>query len=200
MMRELIVASKNKGKLKEIKEILAETPVKILSMDEAGISIDIEENGTTFEENALIKAKAIFDMTEGIVLADDSGLVVDCLDGAPGIYSARFSGENASDGDNINKLLKMMKDIPCEKRTARFVCAVAVILEDGSYFTVKGNCEGVILDEPQGENGFGYDPVFYVPEYEKTMAQLDENTKNSISHRGNALKLFKESILKYLEV
>ena len=197
-MKKLIVASKNKGKLKEIKEILSDMPIKVISMDEAGVDIEIEETGMTFEENALIKAKAVFDVTGNIILADDSGLEVDCLNGAPGIYSARFAGDNASDNDNLVKLLGMLKDIPMEKREARFVCAVAAILENGSYFTVRGTCEGYITDTPNGENGFGYDPVFLVPRFQKTMAELDEELKNEISHRGNALKLFKESIKKYI--
>ncbi len=186
-MKTLVVATGNQGKLSEIKSIFKYMPLKIISMKEAGVHKDIEENGTTFEENALIKAKAVFDATGHAVLADDSGLEVDFLNGAPGIQTARYAGEGASDMDRINKLLGELKNVPFEKRTARFVCAVAIILEDGSYFTTRGECNGYISFEPAGNKGFGYDPVFYVPEYDKTMAQLDEEVKNKISHRAKAL-------------
>ena len=184
----LIAATRNKGKLREIKQLLAQLPVEIVSMDEAGITVDIEESGSTFEENAAIKAESIWKLAGEAVLADDSGLEVDFLDGAPGIYSARYAGEGATDADRNRKLLDAMKEAPAEKRTARFVCAAVVIFGDGSRITAKGTCEGYIALEPAGGNGFGYDPLFYVPEYGKTVAQMNENLKNSISHRGKAFR------------
>lgn len=193
-MKKLIAATKNRGKLKEITEILADFPFKVLSMEQAGIDMDIEENGSTFEENALIKAKTVSKAVGKIVLADDSGLVVDYLDGAPGIYSSRFAGEGASDEDRNNKLLRLLDGIPYNRRTARFVCAVAVVFPDGSCFTVKGICEGYIGNKPAGINGFGYDPLFYISEYGKTIAELDSETKNSISHRGKAFKMMVEEL------
>lgn len=188
-MDKFIAATKNKGKLKEIAEILKDFPFDVMSMEAAGIDGDIEENGSTFEENALIKAREVYKLTGEMVMADDSGLEVDFLDGAPGIRSARFAGEGATDGDRNNKLLSLLKEVPLEKRKARFVCAVAVILKNGEHFMVRGTCEGVIGFEPRGENGFGYDPLFFMPEYNMTIAQLDSEKKNGISHRGNALKL-----------
>jgi XTP/dITP diphosphohydrolase len=191
-LEKLVVATKNKGKLKEIREIFKDMPLEIVSMEEAGFDGDIEEFGSTFEENAYIKAKSVADATGEAALADDSGLVVDFLDGAPGIYSSRFAGEGASDEDRINRLLGLMKDADDNNRTARFVCAAAVVYPDGRSITATGKCEGVIAHEPKGSNGFGYDPVFFVPEYGKTMAELDSETKNKISHRGNALTLLAE--------
>lgn len=193
-MTKFIVATRNNGKLKEISEILKGLPFEIISMEEAGIDKEIEESGSTFEENAVIKAEEIFKITGEIVMADDSGLEVDFLDGAPGIYSARFAGEGAADSDRNNKLLNLLKDVPFEKRTARFVCAVAVIMPDGRKFTVRGTCEGYIGFKPEGQNGFGYDPLFYLPDYDKTIAQLDSTEKNKISHRGRALKLMLEEL------
>ena len=160
-----------------------------LSPWNTGIDEDIEEYGSTFEENALIKAREVHKITGELVMADDSGLEVDFLNGAPGIYSSRFAGEGASDADRNNKLLQLLENVPFENRKARFVCAIAVILPDGSHFTVRGTFEGYIGLEPIGENGFGYDPLFYVPEYDKTAAQLEPSQKHEISHRGKALKL-----------
>lgn len=197
-MTKFIVATRNKGKLKEISEILKGLPFEIISMEEAGIDKEIEESGSTFEENAVIKAEEIFKATGEIVMADDSGLEVDFLDGAPGIYSARFAGEGAADADRNNKLLNLLKDVPFEKRTARFVCAVAVIMPDGRKFTVRGTCEGYIGFKPEGQNGFGYDPLFYLTDYDKTIAQLDSTEKNKISHRGRALKLMLEELKRIL--
>ncbi len=193
-MKKLIVATLNKGKLKEIREILAGLPYEVISMDEAGFSMDIEENGTTFEENAMIKSRTIWEATGEMVMADDSGLVVDYLDGAPGIYSSRFAGEGASDADKNKKLLGLLDGVPMEQRTARFVCAVAVVYPDGSDFTVRGQCEGLIWTEPRGANGFGYDPLFYIPEYDMTVAEMEPIKKNSISHRGRALALMAEKL------
>jgi XTP/dITP diphosphohydrolase len=184
----LIVATKNKGKLEEIAQILAPFSWEVVSMSQIGITIDVEETGSTFEENALIKAESIRRLSGEMVLADDSGLEVDYLDGAPGIYSARYAGEGATDADRNRKLLDALKGAPADQRTARFVCAVALVFPDGSSVTARGTCEGSIASEPAGSNGFGYDPLFYVPELEKTVAQMDPELKNSISHRGNALR------------
>lgn len=193
-MRRFIVATKNKGKLAEIKEILHDFSFEVISMEEAGITKDIEENGTTFEENALIKAEEIFRVTGEMVMADDSGLEVDYLNGAPGIYSSRFAGEGATDEDKNKKLLKLLEGVPFEKRSARFVCVIAVIFPDGQRFTVKGTCDGYIGFEPIGNNGFGYDPLFFMPEYNMTTAQMEPEQKNRISHRGKALAKMVEEL------
>lgn len=195
-MREFIVATRNKGKYNEIAEILADFPFKVLSMEEEGIFEDIEETGKTFEENAVIKAREIFMRTGKMVMADDSGLEVDYLNGAPGIYSARFAGEGATDEDKNRKLLSLLEGVPFEKRSARFVCAVAVFFPDGDYFTVRGTCDGYIGSEPKGKNGFGYDPLFYFPEYGMTTAEMKPEEKHKISHRGRALKLMVEELQK----
>jgi len=184
----LVVATGNRGKLEEIAQILSRFPFDIVSMSEAGVTGDIEETGGTFEENALIKARHVWNVTGGIVLADDSGLEVDCLGGAPGVYSARYAGEGASDEDRNRKLLEALEGVPADRRAARFVCAAAVIFPDGSELVARGTCEGLIAFKPEGSNGFGYDPLFYVPAFGMTIAQLDDETKNSISHRGNALR------------
>lgn len=192
----LIVATKNRGKLKEFAELLAHLPYDIVSMADAGIEDNIEENGTTFEENALIKAKSVWKATGDTVIADDSGLEVDYLNGAPGVYSARYAGEGATDGDKNRKLLHALEGVPADKRTARFVCAIAVIFPDGGNFTVRGTCEGYIATEPAGKNGFGYDPLLYVPEIGMTIAQMESSLKNNISHRGNAIRKMVEMLEK----
>ena len=189
-----VAATGNKGKLKEIKEILADFPLDVVSMGEAGIHDEIDETGKTFEENAVIKARYIAGLTNDIVIADDSGLEVDYLNGEPGIYSSRFAGEGASDEDKNSKLLRLLQGVPFEKRTGRFVCAVAVVFPDGRSFTVQGKCEGYIGEKPAGFNGFGYDPLFYVPGYEMTIAEMDTETKNSISHRGKALRMMVQEL------
>lgn len=188
-MRKFVVATRNKGKMREIVGILSRFSFDVISMEQAGILKDIEENGSSFEENAMIKAREIFKLTGEMVMADDSGLEVDYLNGAPGIYSSRFAGEGASDEDRNNKLLDMLANVPFEKRTARFVCAVALIFPNGESFTVRGTCEGYIGTKPEGVNGFGYDPLFYLSEYNMTMAQIGVEEKNRISHRGRALEL-----------
>jgi non-canonical purine NTP pyrophosphatase, rdgB/HAM1 family len=192
-LKRIIVATRNRGKLKEIRELLEGCGCKILSMDEAGIHEDIAENGLTFEENALIKARAIRRITGDIVLADDSGLEIDFLNNAPGIYTARFLGKDARDEDRWNAILKLMDGVPEQYRGARFVCCAAVVSEDGEK-TVTGVLEGRIANEAAGSNGFGYDPIFLVPEYGRTLAQLDSDTKNSISHRGRAFRKVAELI------
>lgn len=198
-MRKFIAATRNKGKLKEISEILSGLPFEVISMQDAGIHHDIEENGNTFEENAMIKAESVFKITGEAVMADDSGLEVDFLGGAPGIYSARFAGEGATDHDKNMKLLGLLEDVPFEKRTARFVCAIAVILPDGKRFTVRGTCEGYIGVAEKGKNGFGYDPLFYLPSFDMAVAQLDPATKHEISHRGKALRMMLEELEKIIE-
>lgn len=188
---KIIAATKNKNKLREFGEILK--GFEIISQAEAGIDIDVEETGTTFEENSMLKAKAIFEMTGIPAIADDSGLCVDALGGEPGVYSARYGGEGYDDEGRVQLLLKNMKDIPDEKRTARFVCAITLVSEEG-IITARGECEGKIAYEPKGENGFGYDPVFYVEQFGKTTAEISPEEKNSISHRGKALLLFAEKL------
>ena len=191
-MRRLIFATGNAHKMIEIKEILGELPVEILSMKEAGIEADIEEIGSTFEENALIIAKEVCKLAGEMVLADDSGLEIDYLNGEPGIYSARYMGEDTSYRIKNKNLIDRLEGVPDEKRTARFVCAIAAAFPDGRSFVVRGTIEGIIGYEERGENGFGYDPIFYLPERGVSTAELPPEEKNSISHRGNALRKMKE--------
>jgi XTP/dITP diphosphohydrolase len=186
-VKDFIVATKNRDKVSEIQEILKDLPFHILTMTEAGVDDDIEENGNTFEENALIKAMAVHQKTGGYVMADDSGLAIDALDGAPGIYSARFMGADSTYEQKISALWDLLKDVPLEKRTAHFICAIAVVRPDGSFFTVKESMDGIFYDRILGENGFGYDPVFFLPERGLTTAELPPEEKNLISHRGKAL-------------
>ena len=193
-MTKIILASNNKGKIKEVKEICKDMQVEIVSMKEAGIDIDIEENGTTFEENALIKAEAVMKLTGELTIADDSGLEVDYLNKEPGIYSARYMGEDTSYHIKNASLIERLNGVPDEKRTARFVCAVAAAFPDGSVKTVRGTMEGRIGYEEKGENGFGYDPIFYLPEYGCTSAELSGEEKNKISHRGKALRAIKDEL------
>lgn len=185
---KFIVATGNKDKIIEIKEILAGLDFEIYTMGELGIHDNVPETGETFEENALIKARAVHAVTEGYVMADDSGLSVKALGGAPGIYSARFAGENAGYDVKIQKIWDMLLASGSEDRSASFVCAIAVVRPDGSEFTVRGECSGVIHHRAEGENGFGYDPVFYMPEFNMTTASMPRDIKNSISHRGIALR------------
>lgn len=189
MEKKIIFATGNENKIKEIRMILADLGMPILSMKEAGIVADVEENGITFEENALIKATEIAKLvTNCIVLADDSGLEIDYLNKEPGIYSARYAGVDTSYDIKNNLLLDRLQGVPDEKRTARFVCAVAAAFPDGSTEVVRGTIEGIIGHEIAGENGFGYDPIFYLPEYRCTTAELTPEKKNELSHRGNALR------------
>ena len=190
---KIIAATKNKNKLREFGEILK--GFEIISQEEAGVDIDVEETGTTFEENSYLKAKAIYDITGITTIADDSGLCVDALGGEPGVYSARYGGEGYDDKGRVQLLLKNMKDVPNEERTARFVCVITLVGDEG-VLTARGECEGRIDYEPKGENGFGYDPVFYVDRFEKTLAEVTPEEKNSISHRGKALKIFAEKLSK----
>lgn len=190
---KIIAATKNKNKLREFGEILK--GFEIISQEEAGVDIDVEETGTTFEENSYLKAKAIYDITGITTIADDSGLCVDALNGEPGVYSARYGGEGYDDKGRVQLLLKNMKDVPEEERTARFVCVITLVGDEG-VLTARGECEGRIDYSPKGENGFGYDPVFYVDRFEKTLAEVTPEEKNSISHRGKALKIFAEKLSK----
>ena len=193
-MTKIIFATGNKDKLREIKEILSDCDVDIRSMKEAGINVDIVEDGKTFEDNALIKARAIAAHTDALVLADDSGLAVDALDGAPGIYSARFSGLDGDDKANNRKLLELLKDVTMEKRTARFVSVITLIFPDGKTIVCRGECEGHIMFEESGSNGFGYDPLFRPEGYEVSFGQLPAEEKNRISHRAKALILLREKL------
>lgn len=193
-MKRVIFATGNEGKMREIRMILKAYPVEVVSMKEAGIDTDIVEDGNTFEENALIKARAIMKLTGDIVLADDSGLEIDYLNKAPGIYSARFLGEDTDYDTKNNYILDKLSGVPDEKRTARFVCAMAAVFPDGSETTRRGVIEGIIGHEIAGENGFGYDPIFYLPEYGCMSAQLAPEKKNEISHRGKALRALVEAI------
>lgn len=191
---ELILASKNAHKAKEMQDILGAN-ITIITQDAAGFGdIEIIEDGKTFEENAIKKALAIAKASGKPTIADDSGLCVDALDGNPGIYTARFAGENATDDQNIALLLSKLDGIPTNKRNARFVCVIALAIPGEEPRTYKGECNGYILTEKRGNNGFGYDPVFFVPEYQKSMAELDGVIKNSISHRFNALAKLKANI------
>ncbi len=193
-MKKIIFATGNENKMKEIRQIMGDMDVEILSMKEAGISADIVEDGKTFEENAVIKAKAIADLTKEIVLADDSGLEIDYINKEPGIYSARYMGEDTSYHIKNQNLIDRLKDAKEEERTARFVCAIAAAFPDGEVLTTIGTIEGTIAYEEKGENGFGYDPIFYVPEFGCTTAELSEEAKNKVSHRGNALRAMKEKL------
>ena len=191
-MRRLIFATGNEHKMVEIREILGELPVEIISMKDVGIKADIVENGNTFEENALIKAKEVCKLAGEMVLADDSGLEIDYLNGEPGIYSARYMGEDTSYHIKNQNLIDRLEGVPDEKRTARFVCAIAAAFPDGRSFVVRGTIEGIIGYEERGTNGFGYDPIFYLPERGVSTAEIPPEEKNSISHRGNALRKMKE--------
>ncbi len=194
MTDRFIAATNNQDKIVEIREILAGIKVRILTPKDLGIDFDVEETGNTFEENALIKASAIHDLIGGYVMADDSGLSVKALDGAPGIFSARFAGNDASYDKKIEMIWRMLDEKSDTDRSASFICAVAVIMPDKSFFTVRGECHGVIHDRLEGNNGFGYDPVFYMPEYKMTTASMSREMKNSISHRGIALRKMAEKL------
>ena len=188
---ELILASRNKKKIREVETILANhfPDVRILSLDDVGYIGDIEENGETYEENALTKARTAVEAgnRQYPAIADDSGLSVDALNGAPGVYSARYAGGHGDDAANNALLLKNLADIPAEERTARFVCCIALVYPDGREITVRGETEGLIIDEARGEGGFGYDPYFYYAPFKKTFSELSAEEKNAISHRGKAI-------------
>lgn len=195
-MKKIIVASNNKHKIDEIKAILSGLEYEIISLKEANINVDVDETGTTFMENAMIKASEIFNLLnypeDILVMADDSGLCVDILDGAPGVFSARFAGEHGNDSANNEKLLELLKD-ENKNRNAKFVCAIALIGKD-EVIQAEGYVEGKITEKLEGSNGFGYDPLFLVPQFNRTFAQLTEDEKNSISHRGRALEILKSKL------
>lgn len=194
MKRNIVFATGNKGKMKEVRAILADLGCDILSMKEANIDADIVEDGKTFEENALIKARAIAALTDGIVLADDSGLEVDYLNKEPGIYSARYLGEDTPYKVKNENIISRLEGVEDSERTARFVCAIAAVFPDGSYALTRGTIEGQIGYEERGTGGFGYDPIFWLPQYHKTTAELSADEKNEISHRGKALQEMKKVI------
>lgn len=200
---KIIFATGNEGKMKEVRMILADLQIPVLSMKEAGIGIDIDENGTTFEENAVIKAQAVAlhaSKDENVVvLADDSGLEIDYLNKEPGIYSARYMGEDTSYTIKNANLIERLHGVPDKKRTARFVCAIAAAMPDGTSLITRGTIEGMIGYEEKGKNGFGYDPIFYLPEYQCCSAELAPEEKNKISHRGKALTLMKEQLKKAIQ-
>ena len=195
---DFLIATHNMKKRDELQRILSPLGVHVLTADEAGVDLtDVEETGTTFEENALLKARSGCKEGKMPCIADDSGLCVDALDGAPGVYSARFAGEHGNDDKNNEKLLSLLSDVPSEKRTARFVSTVACVFPDGRELVVRGECEGKIGYEKRGENGFGYDPLFYVGEC--TFAEFTPEEKDAVSHRGNALRALVKALPAYLE-
>ncbi len=185
---KIIMATSNKDKVNEIRQMLVGTDIEIVSLKEAGVSIDIDENGSSFDENAAIKANAVRDLTGQMAISDDSGLVIDYLNGAPGIYSSRFMGEDTPYSEKNAAILEKLQGVPDEQRSARFVCSMAIAYPDGHTQTVQGIMEGRIAHEIAGEGGFGYDPIFYLPEKGCTSAQLTAAEKNAISHRGKALE------------
>ena len=193
-MKRMIFATGNAGKMKEIRMIMEGTGYEVISMKEAGVDIEIEENGSTYEENAMIKAKAVAAITGDTVLADDSGLEIDYLNKEPGVQSARYLGEDTPYAIKTASLISRLEGVPDEQRTARFVCAIAAVLPDGRELTTRATIEGRIGYEEKGNHGFGYDPIFYVPEFGKTTAELTEEEKNQVSHRGKALELMKKEL------
>lgn len=198
-MKRIIFATTNKNKVREVNMMMEGFDVELVPMSEIGIDVDVEETGTTFEENAIIKAKAICEMTGEIALADDSGLEVDYLDGAPGVYSSRFLGEDTPYEIKNDYIIEKLKDAKGDERSARFACAMAMVFPDGDVETCYGTIEGLIGYEQKGTNGFGYDPIVYVPEYEMTTGEMAPELKNSISHRGKALEQMKEVMKRRFE-
>ena len=196
MKHKIVFATSNEGKMREIREILKDLNVEVLSLKEAGVHVDIVEDGDTFEANALIKAKAVWEQTGGIVLADDSGLEIDYLNGEPGVYSARYMGENTSYEIKNWNLIHRLDGVPEEKRTARFVAVIAGVLPDGRAVTTRGTMEGFIAYEPAGAGGFGYDPILMLKEYGMTSSEITMEQKNEISHRGKGLRAMKEVLKK----
>ena len=187
-MPKLLLATNNKGKVREYKHMLKDLPFELVSPAEVGINTEVEETGESLEENARLKATTLARESKLLTLADDSGLEVDALGGEPGRLSARYAGEGASDEDRVNYLLSRLKDVPEGKRSARFRCVIAIAMPDDEVELCSGECEGVITLEPRGEKGFGYDPIFYLPELDKTMAELSLEEKNKVSHRGRAAR------------
>ena len=197
MEKTVILASNNKNKLIEISNKLSKYNIKVISQKEAIGDFEVEETGTTFSENAVIKAKEIFEKVGKPVIADDSGLSIDCLDGAPGVYSNRFAGPNATDDDKMNKILELLDGVPDDKRTAKFICAICYIDENGGIHVFENSCVGYISKEKHGNNGFGYDPIFMIGD--KSFAEISQEEKNKISHRGKAIADFVDYIAKKIE-
>lgn len=195
-MTEIIFATGNAGKAREVAMMFADMDVKVQTLKEAGIDVEVIEDGKTFMENAIIKAKTIAQHTDKIVLADDSGLVIDYLNGEPGIYSARYMGEDTSYDIKNNNLLERMEGVPEKDRSARFVCAMAAVMPDGEIVETEGVMEGIIGYKLAGENGFGYDPIFYLPEFGASSAEISPEQKNAVSHRGKALRMMQEELKK----
>lgn len=198
-MKKILIASGNSHKIKEISSIISDIPsLEMTSLKNFGISLEVDENGSTLEENALIKAKAVYKLLEMPVISDDTGLFVNALNGEPGIYSARYAGVDASYKDNCNKLLKNLREIEDDKLQADFKCCICLLINSDKYYFFEGICRGKICRSPRGENGFGYDPVFLPDGFEKTFAELTDDEKNVISHRGRALEKLKEFLINYL--
>ncbi|MER2153561.1 MAG: XTP/dITP diphosphatase [Solibacillus sp.] len=197
-MKQVVIATKNKGKAKDFEALFGPFGYEVVTMFEVAPDVEIEETGTTFEENAILKAETLANMLGQIVIADDSGLAIDALNGEPGVYSARYAGDH-DDEANMVKVLENMKDVPEEQRTARFCCALAIAGPNMETKTVFGTCEGVIAREKKGTNGFGYDPIFYVPALEKHMAELSGEEKGAISHRGNAIRKLALQLAEFLK-
>lgn len=197
-MKQVVIATKNKGKAKDFEALFGPFGYEVVTMFEVAPDVEIEETGTTFEENAILKAETLANMLGQIVIADDSGLAIDALNGEPGVYSARYAGDH-DDEANMVKVLENMKDVPEEQRTARFCCALAIAGPNMETKTVFGTCEGVIAYEKKGTNGFGYDPIFYVPALEKHMAELSAEEKGAISHRGNAIRKLALQLAEFLK-
>lgn len=197
-MKQVVIATKNKGKAKDFEAIFAPLNYEVVTMLDVASDMEIDETGTTFEENAVLKAETLSKALGKLVIADDSGLEVDALGGEPGVYSARYAGDH-DDEANIQKVLEKLQGVPEENRTARFVCAIAISGPDIETKTVFGTCEGSILEEKRGSNGFGYDPIFYVPELGRTMAELTAEEKGAISHRGNAIRKLTEELASLLQ-
>lgn len=193
-MNKIILASNNNGKIKEFREIFKDMDIELVPMKEAGIDVDIEENGETFEENSLIKARTVCKLSGCITIADDSGLEVDYLDGQPGVYSARFMGHDTSYDIKNKAIIYKLKGVSGKDRSARFVAVIAAVFPDGRELVTRGTMEGIIGQEPLGENGFGYDPILFLPEYNKSSAELAPEEKNKISHRGKALEKMKAAL------
>ncbi|WP_422123022.1 XTP/dITP diphosphatase [Planococcus sp. X10-3] len=187
-MKEIIIATKNKGKAKDFEALLEPMGYKVLTLHDVAPHLDVEETGDTFEANAILKAETIAQELQATVIADDSGLEIDALDGEPGVYSARYSGEEKNDDSNIDKVLQKMVQVPAAEKTARFRCVLALASPGQETIIFEGTCEGLIADERKGDNGFGYDPIFYVPALEKTMAEMEPAEKAAVSHRGNAIR------------
>ncbi|ANU11339.1 non-canonical purine NTP pyrophosphatase [Planococcus antarcticus DSM 14505] len=197
-MKKIVIATQNKGKAKDFETMLAPLGYKVLTLLDVAQDMDVEETGVTFEENAILKAEAVSKALGIPVISDDSGLEIDALNGEPGVYSARYAGAAKSDSANIDKVLEKLNSVPDSERTARFRCVLAISAPGQQTETFSGSCEGAILHERRGDNGFGYDPIFYVPAQEKAMAELEPHEKASISHRGNALRKLSESMPAWL--